>query len=223
MLYLFCNEGYGLQFLEVATKFASMRKVSLTAVFSGKSYGFTKYRSFSFFEVIVFFKKKMTEIKLRKSYQTHIVIVRDINSFSFVNRIEPSDHGVIAGFNQIFRQGTISRFSSLVNFHPSLLPCYRGPVPSYWCIQNGEITTGYTLHTVTPKIDSGEILFQEAIPIDNISDSDHLDKIVALKASRKLNEYLSHLYLGKDWHRTILEPKNIYKTCVDYASFPQSI
>jgi methionyl-tRNA formyltransferase len=220
MLYLFCNERYGLPFLKVTKKFATLYNVSFTIVFSGKSFGLAKSQRFSFYEIKIYLKKKMTGMRLRKKYQTHIMIERDINSCNFAKKITLADHGVVAGFNQIFRQTTINKFCSLVNFHPSLLPCYRGPVSSYWCIQNGEFMTGYTLHTVTRKIDSGDILFQEEIPIAGISDADHLDQKIALKASNKLEEYLSYLYLGTNWNRTVLEPKSIYKTCVDYASFP---
>jgi methionyl-tRNA formyltransferase len=48
-----------------------------------------------------------------------------------------------------------------VNIHPSLLPFYRGPVPTAWAIQNGERFFGLTIHYMDEGIDTGEILVQE--------------------------------------------------------------
>ena len=48
----------------------------------------------------------------------------------------------------------------IVNIHPSLLPFYRGPVPTAWAILNNESEFGITLHKVDAGIDTGDILFQ---------------------------------------------------------------
>ena len=45
-----------------------------------------------------------------------------------------------------------------INIHPSILPRYRGTDPIFWQLRNGETNTGVTLHQVTQKIDSGDIL-----------------------------------------------------------------
>ncbi len=45
-----------------------------------------------------------------------------------------------------------------INIHPSILPRYRGVDPIFWQLRNGETNTGVTLHQVTQKIDSGDIL-----------------------------------------------------------------
>ena len=45
-----------------------------------------------------------------------------------------------------------------INIHPSILPRYRGADPIFWQLRNGETNTGVTLHQVTQKIDSGNIL-----------------------------------------------------------------
>ena len=52
-----------------------------------------------------------------------------------------------------------------VNIHPSLLPDYRGPVPTAWTIRNGEKETGVTIHLMDEKIDTGDILVQESTKI----------------------------------------------------------
>jgi methionyl-tRNA formyltransferase len=54
----------------------------------------------------------------------------------------------------------------IVNIHPSLLPFYRGPVPTAWAILNNESEFGITLHKVDAGIDTGDILFQSKHEID---------------------------------------------------------
>ncbi|MCR4331335.1 MAG: formyltransferase [Sulfuricaulis sp.] len=52
------------------------------------------------------------------------------------------------------------------NMHGSLLPKYRGRVPINWAVLNGETETGATLHWMVKRPDAGDIVNQEAVPID---------------------------------------------------------
>lgn len=52
-----------------------------------------------------------------------------------------------------------------INIHPSLLPEYRGPVPTAWAIMNGENFFGITVHYMDKGIDTGDILVQERYEI----------------------------------------------------------
>ena len=52
------------------------------------------------------------------------------------------------------------------NMHGSLLPRYRGRVPINWAIIHGERETGATLHHMVARADAGDIVDQEACPID---------------------------------------------------------
>ncbi len=53
----------------------------------------------------------------------------------------------------------------IINIHPSLLPFYRGPVPTAWAILNGEKSFGITVHKVDEGIDTGDILVQKEYDI----------------------------------------------------------
>ncbi len=53
------------------------------------------------------------------------------------------------------------------NCHPSLLPRYRGPNPYIQVIMNGEKTSGVTLHLLDQDFDTGAILAQTEIPIND--------------------------------------------------------
>lgn len=90
-------------------------------------------------------------------------IVPDVNAADFAAEIGPDDAGVITGFSRIFKAPLIARFRRLVNVHPSLLPFYRGPSPTYCALANGETESGYTFHDVTPRIDDGPIIVQSRV------------------------------------------------------------
>ena len=53
------------------------------------------------------------------------------------------------------------------NLHASLLPQYRGAAPINWAIINGDIKTGVTTFFLKHEIDTGNIIFQEEVPISN--------------------------------------------------------
>jgi len=53
-----------------------------------------------------------------------------------------------------------------VNFHGSLLPKYRGRTPHVWAIINNEKETGVTAHLIDEGCDTGAIIEQVKIPIE---------------------------------------------------------
>ena len=72
--------------------------------------------------------------------------------------------------NQIFKRPLldIPRLGTL-NLHTALLPKYRGLMPSFWVLKNKEKQTGVSVFFVDEGIDSGPILVQKKINIENIS------------------------------------------------------
>ena len=53
-----------------------------------------------------------------------------------------------------------------VNVHPSLLPKYRGSAPIQWAILNGDKKTGVTTMYMNEKMDSGDIILQTEVDIE---------------------------------------------------------
>lgn len=60
------------------------------------------------------------------------------------------------------------------NLHASLLPQYRGAAPINWAIINGDKETGATTFFLTHEIDTGRIILQEKI---NINEEDNAGKV----------------------------------------------
>lgn len=84
-----------------------------------------------------------------------------------------------------------------INIHASLLPQYRGAAPINWAIINGEKKTGVTSFLINEVIDTGNILLQKEIAIeDNDTIGTLHDKLQEL-GSELLIETLTLLESGK--------------------------
>jgi folate-dependent phosphoribosylglycinamide formyltransferase PurN len=75
------------------------------------------------------------------------------------------DLGVVLGTN-ILKESVFSipRRGS-INTHQGLAPYYRGGPPVFWELFNGEREVGLTVHFVAAKVDTGDIILQESLPL----------------------------------------------------------
>ena len=77
-----------------------------------------------------------------------------------------------------------------INIHPSLLPEYRGPVPTAWAIRNGEEETGITIHLMDECIDTGDILVQKKFPIlDNETGYELFTRAMSIGAKQLIENF----------------------------------
>ena len=73
----------------------------------------------------------------------------------------------------LFCENVIAYFSGkAVNFHPGILPDYKGCFSIPWSIINMEKYVGFTYHYISKCFDEGNILFQEKIKLGD-SDTAH--------------------------------------------------
>jgi methionyl-tRNA formyltransferase len=54
----------------------------------------------------------------------------------------------------------------MINLHGELLPRFQGAQSVIWAIHEGACRTGFTIHQIDRHIDTGNILFQESMPIE---------------------------------------------------------
>jgi methionyl-tRNA formyltransferase len=64
------------------------------------------------------------------------------------------------------------------NLHASLLPKYRGAAPINWSIINGDTESGVTTFKLTHEIDTGNILFQEKVKINETTNAGELHDLL---------------------------------------------
>lgn len=74
---------------------------------------------------------------------------------------------VVAAFGQILPKALLDiPLYGCINVHASLLPKYRGAAPIQYSIIEGETMTGVTIMYMGAGIDTGDMILQEAIPIE---------------------------------------------------------
>lgn len=83
-----------------------------------------------------------------------------------------------------------------INLHASLLPKYRGAAPINWALINGETETGVTVFFLKEKVDTGDILLQKKLFIDNEDDFGSLYKKLANLGAKTLVEALEIIESG---------------------------
>lgn len=92
----------------------------------------------------------------------------DVNAPDFIATLRSMDPDLVISVScpQIFRR-TLLELPRLgcLNVHSALLPKYRGMLPTFWAIVNGERETGVTVHRMVEGIDGGDIILQRRVPI----------------------------------------------------------
>ena len=69
--------------------------------------------------------------------------------------------------NQIFKKPLIELPKlGILNLHTALLPKYRGLMPTFWVLKNGEKETGVSVFWVDEGIDSGPIVTQKHLSLN---------------------------------------------------------
>ena len=112
-------------------------------------------------------------LRLEKTAVTHeieYIREKDVNSqtvFEKIKKIQP-DLLITAHFEKLLKKDIlrIPRIGCL-NLHPSLLPYYRGMSPQHWPIINGEKETGITVHYMDETADTGNIVLQKKIELED--------------------------------------------------------
>jgi methionyl-tRNA formyltransferase len=122
--------------------------------------------------------------------------VRESIFEEILRRLRP-DLFVVAAYGQILPKSVldIPRYGS-VNVHASLLPKYRGAAPIAWAILKGEETTGVTTMMMDEGMDTGDILLQKSIPIEEDETSETLHEKLAALGSQLLLETVERMKAG---------------------------
>jgi phosphoribosylglycinamide formyltransferase-1 len=94
-----------------------------------------------------------------------------------LNELKP-DLIVLAGFMRILSDDFIGQFKGkILNIHPSLLPELKGLNTHRRAIESGKTIHGASVHFVDNELDSGPVVLQTEIPVEN-SDEQTLAKRV---------------------------------------------
>jgi methionyl-tRNA formyltransferase len=92
---------------------------------------------------------------------------------------------VVAAYGQILSREVLSvpKLGG-INVHASLLPKYRGAAPVAWAIYHGEKQSGVTIIRMSPALDAGEMLAQEAVDVEPEETAGELEARLAVVGAR---------------------------------------
>ena len=109
-----------------------------------------------------------------------------------------ADIFVVAAFGQLLSEEILNMPKyGCVNIHASLLPKYRGAAPIQWVILNGEKNTGITIMQMEKGLDSGDILLQSIVEIDEKETGDSLHDKLAVEGAKLIVEALPRIERGE--------------------------
>lgn len=91
------------------------------------------------------------------------------------------------------------------NLHASLLPDYRGAAPINWAIINGETETGITTFFLSHEIDTGEIVLQKKVHINEHDSAGDLHDRLMMEGSELIIATVN-LILSEQPIHTIKQP-----------------
>ncbi len=122
-----------------------------------------------------------------------------------------ADVFVVAAFGQILSKEilTMPKYGC-INVHASLLPKYRGAAPIQWSIIDGEKETGVTIMQMDEGIDTGDILTQKVVPIDDEDTGESLFHKLCVAGSELLVETIPMLEAGELTPQKQEEEKSTY-------------
>lgn len=124
----------------------------------------------------------------------------DINSVGALNWIQSKSPDVIFcfGWSRLLKQDLL-RLAPLgvVGFHPAALPANRGRHPLIWALVLGLKKTASTFFFMDAGADSGDILSQREIIIDDEDDARNLYDKVTQTALEQIDEFVPQLAVGE--------------------------
>ena len=108
------------------------------------------------------------------------------------------DVGALVSYGKIIPQDVIDLFPhGIVNFHPSMLPVYRGPSPIETAIINGDSFTGLSLMALSSEMDAGNIYYQEKALINPDETADDLYRRFGQRGAELMSDKLDQIVNGQ--------------------------
>ena len=147
--------------------------------------------------------------------------VLDVNAPEFLEELRRLGADVLISVScpQIFKQALIELApGGILNIHGAILPQYRGVLPSFWMLANGETQAGVSIYYVDTRIDAGELCGQR---IYDIPPDETLDRFLRRSkevAAELLLEVLERIRNGQVTRRALNLAEGSYYSWPDDAA-----
>ena len=144
--------------------------------------------------------------KVKPSAVKTFALEKGINLYQFkkikeenldILKLMNPDLMVVVSYGQILSKEIINLAPfGIINVHASLLPKYRGASPIISAILNGEKETGITIMRVAEEVDSGDIILQENVEINEKDTAGTLSKKLSIVGANLLLKSIDLIEAG---------------------------
>ena len=132
--------------------------------------------------------------------------VEDVNAPAFLEELRglAPDLLISVSCPQIFKKPLIELPPhGILNIHGAVLPQYRGVLPSFWMLANGEKKAGVSIYYVDTRIDAGELCGQRIYDIPPEQTLDGFLRTSKAIAAELLLEVLDNIENGNVTRRAL--------------------
>lgn len=144
-------------------------------------------------------RKSYSISNVAKKFNISLLKTENVNSQKFLDNLNEGlcpDLIISIAASQIFKKRLLDLPKmGCINIHSGPLPKYRGMLPTFWALYNGEKKTAITVHYMNKYLDDGEIIYQEYTEIlkdDNVQSLIKRTKVlgvsILLKAVKMIEE-----------------------------------
>ena len=105
---------------------------------------------------------------IAKYFEIPVYKIADVNSEEMHSILDEKKADLLISVScpQVLEKTVLAKFKyGGINVHSAPLPKYRGLMPGFWVLYNGEKQTAVTVHLLDDKLDNGDILLQEPVEI----------------------------------------------------------
>lgn len=137
--------------------------------------------------------------KIALQHNLPIVQPENIKDENFANKLKElnPELGVVVAYGKIFPKEIlkIPKYG-LINLHASLLPKYRGAAPVQWALIKGEKITGVTTMLIDEGVDTGPVLLQKTVPIEDEDNAETLSEKLSIIGAELMVETINKMRQG---------------------------
>ena len=115
------------------------------------------------------------------------------------NGVSPKNGLVcLAGFMRIISPEFVKKYKNkIINIHPALLPAFPGLDAQKQAVEYGSKYSGVTVHFVDAGVDSGPIILQKVVKVENNDTEETLAKRILVKEHQAYPEAIQLFAEGK--------------------------
>jgi methionyl-tRNA formyltransferase len=105
---------------------------------------------------------------LASRYGVPVRALRTINDESYLRTLRERRIDVLLSVAapEIFRRAALRAAPHVLNIHTGKLPYYRGMMPTFWALHNGERHVVTTVHEMAERLDAGGVLAEWPVAIE---------------------------------------------------------